>query len=85
MEKRWLVKELPPQEEVEKLSKAININFCLSAILIQRGIADFDPARNFFRPSLSHLHDPFLMKDMDKAIERLENAINAQEKHSYLR
>jgi single-stranded-DNA-specific exonuclease len=80
MDKRWLVKEIPPQEEVEKLSKAININFCLSAILIQRGIVEFEIAKNFFRPSLSHLHDPFLMKDMDKAITRLHKAIESTEK-----
>lgn len=80
MDKRWLVKEIPPQDEVEKLSKAINVNFCLSAILIQRGIKEFERAKNFFRPSLTDLHDPFLMKDMDKAIDRIEKAISAKEK-----
>jgi single-stranded-DNA-specific exonuclease len=80
MDKRWLVKEIPSQEEVEKLSRAININFCLSAILVQRGIVEFEIAKDFFRPQLSHLHDPFLMKDMDKAIQRLRKAIESQEK-----
>src|SRR5687767_12970316 len=80
MDKRWLVKEIPSQEEVEKLSRAININFCLSAILVQRGIVEFEVAKDFFRPSLSHLHDPFLMKDMDQAIQRLRKAIESQEK-----
>ncbi|RAW03129.1 single-stranded-DNA-specific exonuclease RecJ [Pseudochryseolinea flava] len=79
MDKRWLRKEIPSQDLVEKLSKAININFCLSAILLQRGVDEFDTARNFFRPSLQHLHDPFLMKDMDKAIERITLALEKKE------
>jgi single-stranded-DNA-specific exonuclease len=80
MDRRWVSKEIPPQEQVEKLSKDININFCLSAILIQRGIAEFTIAKDFFRPLLEHLHDPFLMKDMDKAIARLRKAIDANER-----
>jgi single-stranded-DNA-specific exonuclease len=79
MEKRWLRKEIPSQDLVEKLSKAININYCLSAILLQRGISEFEIARNFFRPSLDHLHDPYLMKDMDKAIDRIALALQNQE------
>jgi single-stranded-DNA-specific exonuclease len=80
MEKRWLQKEIPPQQQIEDLSKAININWYLSAILNQRGIHDFENARQFFRPSLEQLHDPFLMKDMDKAVERLQRAILKKEK-----
>lgn len=80
MEKRWLYKEIPPEEKVEQLSQVININKTLSAILIQRGVADFETAKNFFRPSLSHLHDPFLMKDMDKAVARLHQAFERKEK-----
>lgn len=79
MDKRWLRKEIPSQDLVEKLSKAININFCLSAILLQRGIDEFDIAKNFFRPMLDHLHDPFLMKDMDKAIDRITIALEKRE------
>jgi single-stranded-DNA-specific exonuclease len=79
MDKRWLRKEIPSQDLVEKLSKAININFCLSAILLQRGISEFEIARDFFRPSIDHLHDPYLMKDMDKAIDRIAAAIRDQE------
>lgn len=80
MDRRWASKEIPPQEQVEKLSKDININFCLSAILLQRGITEYEDAKIFFRPLLEHLHDPFLMKDMDKAITRLRKAIDTGER-----
>ena len=80
MVKRWRYKSIPPAEEVNALSKAINVNEYLCAILIQRGIKDFDLAKKFFRPSLDHLHDPFLMQDMDRAVERIKNAIDSNEK-----
>jgi len=80
MVKRWSYKEVPASEQIEQLSKAININRYLSAILLQRGITTFDEARDFFRPSLEKLHDPFLMKDMDKAVNRLKSAIDRDEK-----
>jgi single-stranded-DNA-specific exonuclease len=80
MQKRWAYKELPSREKVEELSKAINTNPYLTSILLQRGIEDFDNARNFFRPSLDQLHDPFLMKDMDKAVRRLKSALDREEK-----
>jgi len=76
MEKRWLVKDIPAREQVELLSKAININLYLAAILLQRGVTDFDNAKHFFRPTLDALHDPFLMRDMDKAIARLKQALD---------
>ncbi len=78
--KRWLYRETPGQENVTALSSAINTNPWLTAVLIQRGITDFESARKFFRPSLGDLHDPFLMKDMRKAVERLKVAIDNQEK-----
>src|SRR5688500_8531573 len=80
MEKRWLLKEAPPKERIEELSKAININPYLSSILLQRNINDFETAKSFFRPSLTELHNPFLMKGMEKAINRLKKAIEAGEK-----
>ena len=80
MEKRWLLKETPSQDQIEKLSKSINTNPYLTAILLQRGITDFDSAKRYFRPSLDHLHDPFLMKDMDKAVRRLRKALDREEK-----
>ena len=80
MDKRWLTKELPAKEQIKELSQAININSYLAAILIQRGITDFDSARNFFRPSLEQLHNPFLMKGMESAVTRLKKAIDTKEK-----
>ncbi len=80
MNRRWLYKTLPDQQQIDSLSNSININQYLSAILIQRGITDFQEARKFFRPSLDDLHDPFLMKDMAVAVERLKRAIDREEK-----
>lgn len=80
MQKRWIYKNTPPAEQVDALSKAININSYLSTILLQRGITDYESAKNFFRPSLDHLHDPFLLKDMDHAVDRLKTAIDKNEK-----
>ncbi len=80
MNRRWIYKSTPDQERVESLSKSININQHLSAILIQRGVTTFDEAKKFFRPTLDDLHDPFLMKDMDLAVERLKQAIDRNEK-----
>jgi single-stranded-DNA-specific exonuclease len=80
MYKRWIQKEIPSSQEVDQLSQAINVNRCLTSILLQRGITDFKNAKDFFRPSLEHLHDPFLMKDMEKAINRLKQAIDSGEK-----
>jgi single-stranded-DNA-specific exonuclease len=80
MQKRWIYKNTPPAEQIETLSKSININPYLSTILLQRGITDFESAKFFFRPSLDHLHDPFLLKDMDHAAARLKSAIDKNEK-----
>jgi single-stranded-DNA-specific exonuclease len=80
MEKRWLVRDIPEREKIEQLSNALNINPSLTTVLIQRGINDFETAKHFFRPSLEHLHDPFLMKDMDRAVDRLKKAIDGNEK-----
>jgi len=80
MEKRWRYCNKPSPEAIEALSRQININPYLSSILIQRGISTFEEAKNFFRPSLEKLHDPFLMKDMATAVDRLRKAIESQEK-----
>ena len=80
MDKRWVFKAVPSQDQIEKLSKAINTNHYLSGVLLQRGICDYDQAKKYFRPSLQDLHDPFLMMDMDKAVGRLKNAIDREEK-----
>ncbi|MEJ0031094.1 MAG: hypothetical protein WDO15_12275 [Bacteroidota bacterium] len=81
MVKRWRYKTVPPSAEVNALSKAINVNEYLCAILIQRGIKDFDLAKKFFRPSLDHLHDPFLMQDMDRAVVRIKSAIDIMKRY----
>lgn len=80
MRKRWQYKKIPSFEQIEKISKEININSYLAAILAQRGITGYNEARDFFRPSLYNLHDPFFMKDMDVAVNRLKAAINRKEK-----
>ncbi len=80
MEKRWVVKAAANADQVKHLADAINVNHKLAGLLVQRGITTFEEAKTFFRPSLNDLHDPFLMKDMDKAIARLEKAIDDKER-----
>ncbi|MBC6410237.1 MAG: single-stranded-DNA-specific exonuclease RecJ [Ekhidna sp.] len=80
MEKKWVHKEAPDNNVVKSLSKSLNINRYLSKILAQRGISTFDQAKAFFRPSLDMLHDPFEMLNMDKAVNRLTEAIFNKEK-----
>ena len=80
MDKRWVYCQPAPADAVEGLAQSLKISPTLAAILCQRGICSFDEARHFFRPSLSDLHDPFLMKDMDKAVNRLNEALHQNEK-----
>ncbi len=80
MDKRWIFKEVPSQDLIEKLSQSINTNPFLTGVLLQRGISDFDSAKKYFRPSLADLHDPFLRTDMNKAVARLKTAIDRGEK-----
>ena len=80
MQKRWQYKPTPSATELESLTKAINVNPYLATVLWQRGIRDFDTAKDFFRPSLTQLHDPFLLTDMHQAIQRIKQAIDKQEK-----
>ncbi len=80
MQKRWLIKDSPSNESVQSLSKSINVNPYLAQLLVQRGIQNFDQAKAFFRPALSELHDPFLMNGMEAAVERLDKAIQANQK-----
>ncbi|APG65978.1 single-stranded-DNA-specific exonuclease RecJ [Tenacibaculum todarodis] len=72
---RWTLKPKPNTETVSLLSKELNINPTLAKLIAQRGITSFDEAKNYFRPSLENIHDPFLMKDMDLAVARIEKAI----------
>ncbi len=77
---KWLYPQKPNSEQVNKLSKAINLRKPLTRLLLQRGIYTFEEAKTFFRPNRNHLQEPFLMKDMLKAVKRLEIAITNQEK-----
>lgn len=76
---RWTLKPKPSEDKVKHLAQALNVEDFVATLLIQRGIETFEDAKNFFRPSLEHLHDPYLMKDMDKAVARIEAAIENQE------
>lgn len=80
METRWVLNEIVKNQQIADLSKVLNIDENLATLLVQRGICTYEDAKTFFRPSLSQLHDPFLMKDMDKAVERVLRAINEGEK-----
>src|SRR5690606_41849125 len=80
MKKRWRYISKPPEEAIRALSRQINVNPYLCTVLIQRGIDNFESARDFFRPTLDMLHDPFLMKGMSEAVERFNNAIRNQER-----
>lgn len=77
---RWTIKPEPSNEKINHLAQALNVEDFVATLLVQRGIETFEEAKAFFRPSLDHLHDPFLMKDMDKAVERIEKAIANQER-----
>ncbi len=80
MDKIWNIKDFGDKEKVKHLSEVLNIDTYLSNLLVQRGVENFDEAKAFFRPDYDHLYDPFLMKDMDNAINRLEQAIANNEK-----
>src|SRR5690606_8141404 len=80
MQKKWTIASSNDGPAIGQLSEAVGIHKVLAELLVKRGVAGFDDARRFFRPDLSSLHDPFLMKDMDKAIARIERAIGNKEK-----
>ena len=79
-EKKWILKDSADPEKVGRLATELGIDRVLAELLVARGVNTFEEARSFFRPSLDDLHDPFLMKDMDKAVERLHKAISEGEK-----
>ncbi|WP_309609882.1 single-stranded-DNA-specific exonuclease RecJ [Flavobacterium sp.] len=76
---RWTVKPKPSAEKIKELTSTLHVDEQIACLLIQRGIESYNQARQFFRPSLSDLHDPYLMKDMDKAVDRIEKAIKNKE------
>ena len=77
---KWIIRESSDSATVERLAAEVGIDRVLAELLVQRGVSTFEEARLFFRPSLDRLHDPFLMKDMDAAVERLRRAIVSGEK-----
>ena len=72
---RWTLKTAPNKKKVSQLSNDLSVDPILASLLVQRNIDSFKKAKEFFRPSLEDLHDPFLLKDMDRAVSRIEKAI----------
>ncbi len=72
---RWTLLPKPESSQIAQLSKELGVDPFITTLLLQRGIDTFEAAKKFFRPSLDDLHDPYLMKDMDRAVERIEKAI----------
>ena len=72
---RWTLKTAPNEKKVSQLSNDLSVDPILASLLVQRNIDTFKKAKEFFRPSLEDLHDPFLLKDMDRAVSRIEKAI----------
>ena len=72
---RWTIKSKPEKEKVQSLQNALQVDEIIATLLVQRGIETFEQAKTFFRPTLEDLHNPYLMKDMDKAVSRIEKAI----------
>lgn len=79
MQKRWVEREPGNAAIIAELQQSLKIDEILASLLVKRGINNYDEARNFFRPDLNQLHDPFLMKDMDRAVSRIERALELQE------
>ncbi|MFZ4106213.1 single-stranded-DNA-specific exonuclease RecJ [Flavobacterium sp.] len=76
---RWNLKSKPKKEKVLKLQSELQVDELIATLLLQRGVENYDQAKTFFRPSLDDLHNPYLMKDMDKAVARIESAIANEE------
>ncbi|WP_350289635.1 single-stranded-DNA-specific exonuclease RecJ [uncultured Croceitalea sp.] len=76
---RWTIKPKPEQLQIDQLSKELKVDRLVAQLLLQRGISTYEEAKKFFRPQLTDLHDPSLMKDMDIAVSRIEKAIEADE------
>ncbi|WP_396137464.1 single-stranded-DNA-specific exonuclease RecJ [Flavobacterium sp.] len=72
---RWTIKSKPEKEKLQALQNALQVDEIIATLLVQRGIETYEQAKTFFRPTLEDLHNPYLMKDMDKAVSRIEKAI----------
>lgn len=79
MEKKWIIKPQIDSTTVTNFCSELKIDRIIGELLLQRGITTFEKAERFFRPKLEHLHDPFLMKNMEKAVSRLDNALKSNE------
>ena len=79
-EKRWKLREDYDIEVVKKLAEALDVDQIIATLLVERGVTTYEEAHRFFRPNLEQLHDPFMMKDMDKAIARINDAIRYKER-----
>jgi single-stranded-DNA-specific exonuclease len=80
VQKRWVIRDTADQKIVEKLCSSLNVDPVLAHLLVSRDITNFPDARDFFRPSLDNLHDPFLIKDMSEAVARIEQAFERGER-----
>ncbi len=80
MTQKWIYKPVPDEETVEKISTSLGFGTFESKILVMRGIDDYQKAREFFKPKLEDIHNPFLMKDMQKAVDRIASAVENGEK-----
>jgi len=76
---RWTIKPKPDPNKIEALQQALQVDAVIATLLLQRGVETYEDAKAFFRPSLDDLHDPYLMKDMDKAVARIEKAMANKE------
>ncbi len=76
---RWTIKPKPEQKDIDHLANALGVEDLVAQLLLQRGVHTYEEAKKFFRPELKDLHDPFLMKDMDIAVKRIEEAISKNE------
>ena len=79
MEKKWSIKPQPTLEIISKISSELNVSQLLAALFYQRGIREFDDAKNFLNPKIGDLYDPFLMKDMKLAVDRINTAVSKNE------
>lgn len=76
---RWTLQSKPEKQSILHLQEALKVDEIVATLLLQRGIKNYEQARAFFRPSLQDLHDPYLMKDMDRAVARIEKALAGDE------
>ncbi len=76
---RWTLHPVPTAEKIDHLADALQVDTIIASLLVQRGVETFEQAKKFFRPSLTDLHDPFLMQDMQQAVTRIEQAIDTSE------